>query len=286
MQLSLFRSLWTLRGNLAAALEECQASEFDGIEGPVPLNPKRRETFTRELRTAAVPYIAEITTGGGYVPDAAASPEWHLEDFRRKAEASLEGHPLFLTVLAGSDAWPLAQSVDFLGRLLAIAGELGVDANIETHRSRILFHPWITCEILTQLPELRLTCDFSHWCCVCERLVLEEEPELLALCAQRARHIHARVGYDQGAQVPHPAAPEFAQALTAHERWWAALWEAQEDAGCPLTTMTPESGPDGYLHTLPFTGMPVADLDEINRWMAARQRRHFAGRHPSLSLSK
>ena len=143
-----------MRGNIRAALEDCQASEFDGIEGPMPLNPKRRDDFTRELRTAAVPYIAEITTGGGYVPDAGTSPEWHLEDFRRKAEASLEGNPLFLTVLAGSDAWPLAQSVDFLGRLLAIAEELGIAANIETHRSRILFHPWITREILGQLPEL------------------------------------------------------------------------------------------------------------------------------------
>jgi hypothetical protein len=41
------------------------------------------------------------------------------------------------------------------------------------------------------------------------------------------------------------------------------------------TTMTPESGPDGYLHTLPFTQAPVADLWEINRWMAETERRHF-----------
>ena len=84
--------------------------------------------------------------------------------------------------------------------------------------------------------------------------------------------------------MPHPAAPEFAQALTAHERWWAALWDAQEDAENAATTMTAEFGPDGYLHTLPFTGMPVANLDEVNRWMAARQRQHFAERHPASPL--
>ena len=34
--------------------------------------------------------------------------------------------------------------------------------------------------------------------------------------------------------------------------------------------MTPEFGPDGYLHTLPYKKAPVADLDNINRWMAKR----------------
>jgi hypothetical protein len=39
--------------------------------------------------------------------------------------------------------------------------------------------------------------------------------------------------------------------------------------------MTPEFGPDGYLQCAPFTGKPVADLAEINLWMAARQKRRF-----------
>ncbi len=39
--------------------------------------------------------------------------------------------------------------------------------------------------------------------------------------------------------------------------------------------MTPEFGPDGYLHQLPFTAQPVADLAEINTWMAGRQRARF-----------
>jgi hypothetical protein len=40
--------------------------------------------------------------------------------------------------------------------------------------------------------------------------------------------------------------------------------------------MTPEFGPDGYLHCLPFTNAPVADLWQINRWVGERQRDHFA----------
>ncbi len=40
--------------------------------------------------------------------------------------------------------------------------------------------------------------------------------------------------------------------------------------------MTPEFGPDGYLQATPFCGAPVADLWEVNRWMADLERRHFA----------
>ena len=41
------------------------------------------------------------------------------------------------------------------------------------------------------LPDLQLTIDFSHWCCVCERLVLDELPDILELCAIHAKRIHA-----------------------------------------------------------------------------------------------
>jgi hypothetical protein len=110
---------------------------------------------------------------------------------------------------------------------------------------------------------------------VCERLI-DGEPDVLSLCVERAQHTHARVGYDQGPQVPHPAAPEYRTALEAHERWWTLIWRAQQRHGRARTTMTPEFGPDGYLHCLPFTAEPVADLEEINLWMAGRQRKRFA----------
>ena len=166
-------------------------------------------------------------------------------------------------------------SVDFFASAIAFAESLPVPVSFETHRSRSLFNPWITRDILHALPSLRLTCDFSHWCCVCERLI-DTEPEVIDLCAERVHHIHARVGYDQGPQVPHPAAPEYLAALEAHERWWTTIWHTQASRGEHTSTMTPEFGPDGYLHCAPYTQKPVADLDEINAWMAARERNLFS----------
>lgn len=268
MRLLLFRSLWTNGLNLEAALADCRDGTFDGVEGPV------RQGFASMLLDEGVPFIGEIATGGGYVPQTRGLST-HIDDFARKTEASLEAKPIFLTVLAGCDSWPMSLNVEFFGRALEIADQFDISMCFETHRSRSTFTPWATAELLRQIPSLQLTCDFSHWCCVCERLVLDEEPELLALFASRARHVHARVGYDQGPQVPHPSAPEYREALIAHERWWEAIWGARADSGCELVTMTPEFGPDGYLHVLPFSKTPVASLDKINAWMAAHLRARF-----------
>ena len=276
MKLRLFKTLWGHRGSLAEAIAAARADDLAGLEGPAPATAAERREFRQQLAGAGLEYLAEICTAGGYVPERSATPAQHLASFQRQAEAVLECAPQFLTVIAGCDAWPLAQSVEFFAAAHAAAQKLGIIASFETHRGRSLFHPWITRDVLRALPELRLTCDFSHWCCVAERLVLDTATEVLGLCAERVHHIHARVGYAQGPQVPHPAAPEYRRELAAHERWWAQLWRAQSARGCAATTMTPEFGPDGYLHTLPFTATPVADLAAINAWMAARLRRRFS----------
>jgi sugar phosphate isomerase/epimerase len=275
MELQIFKSLWGNSGDLDILIADCHDNEFAGIEGPSPATAAGRKEFRSKLAQNGLSYIAEICTAGSYVPDRQATASEHFDSLLRQAEAALECQPLFLTVIAGCDAWSIDQSVHFFGQAMDISNELGITASFETHRSRSLFNPWVTRDILRQLPELKLTCDFSHWCVVCERL-MDSEPEVIALCAERARHIHARVGYDQGAQVPHPAAPEFREALEAHERWWSQIWQSQLMRGFHTTTITPEFGPDGYLHCLPFTGTPVADLAQVNLWMAKRQRRRFA----------
>jgi len=172
--------------------------------------------------------------------------------------------------LVGSDSWPLPVALDFFGRALEFGKKAGTELSFETHRSRPTFHPWLTAELLRALPELRLTCDFSHWCVVCERL--PDDEAVLELAISRARHVHARVGYAQGPQVPDPRAPEYEAELLAHEGWWRRIAIAAAKRGQASLTVTPEFGPDGYLQQAPFSKRPVADLGELNRWMAQRQR--------------
>jgi sugar phosphate isomerase/epimerase len=270
---SVFASAWAF-GGLDACRREVESGLFDGIEGPPPVT----EPEARALRSNGVPYIAEICSGGSYAPASSVPFAAHLADVQVQLARALEAGALFCTCLVGSDSWPTSKAVDFLGRVLELGAQFGATLTFETHRSRPTFHPWATAELLRALPALRLTCDFSHWCVVCERL--PDDESVLALAISRARHIHARVGYAQGPQVPDPRAPEFESELLQHESWWQriALSLAARDES---VTITPEFGPDGYLHHTPFSNQPVADLTEINRWMASRQRLHLALAVPS-----
>jgi sugar phosphate isomerase/epimerase len=274
MQLQLFKTLWGFDGDYLKAVAQARADGYDGIEGPAPEDRVERNEFGAAMREAGLAYIQEICTGGDYVPKRRASVEEHLAAFDRGFAAGSELAPLLVTSMAGCDAWPEAQSIAFFRQGMSMAQEHGLTLCYETHRSRTLFNPWVTRRIVEALPAIRLTADFSHWCVVCERLV-DSELDVIEAIAGNIHHVHARVGYDQGPQVPHPAAPEYAEALAAHQRWWEILWASQRQRGYTLSTMTPEFGPDGYLHQLPFTRSPVADLRDINRWMAETERNHF-----------
>jgi hypothetical protein len=268
-----FKTLWGNTAPPAEAAAQAAADGFDGLEGPLPAEP---EEFLDALADFDLQFIAEISTTGFAVPDPGSTVADHLDAFERLLDHSLTAQPLFVSTMGGSDLWSFSESVDFLTRAHALVADRAIRCGFETHRSRSFYHPVRTAELLRELPEdLEMTIDFSHWCVVTERLVLDELPDVLALCAERVLHIQPRIGYDQGAQVPDPRAPEYARFVDAHLRWWRALWEGQRGRGFDTVTMTPEFGPDGYLHCEPFTQRPVADLWELNVWTADRLRREF-----------
>ena len=113
---------------------------------------------------------------------------------------------------------------------------------------------------------MRLTADVSHWCVVAERLMSPELHPIQAM-ASHVDHIHARVGHEQGAGVPHPFAANWQEALVAHAQCWALFAQQRLQSGQPLT-LTPEFGPDGYMPLHPESGEPLADVATINQLMA------------------
>lgn len=263
-----FKTLWGHQGPYQPAARQARDAGFCGLEGPFPLDHESQGEFLDALAAHDLSYIAEISTTGYAVPDPGSTVQDHLDAMERIIERSLKAGPLFFSAMAGSDLWEFRESVDFLTKAHMLAQRYGVRVGFETHRSRSLFHPIVTKNLLVEVPPIELTLDFSHWCNVCERLVLDELPDVLALCAERALHIQPRVGYDQGAQVPDPRAPAYQPAVDAHLRWWRAVWKSQEARGFPTCTMTPEFGPDGYLQVHPYTQEPVADLWELNTCIA------------------
>ena len=281
MDLLMFRTAWTAPGNLKQLFQQSLDDSFDGVEGPIPVDSAERKEWQELLKVHDLKFIAESTTGG----DRNSPKDWwiarpektvddHLSDLKWTVDHAQEMDALFVSTMCGYDAWSWQQNLDFFGQALELEKVSGIPISFETHRGRSLFNPWVTRDLLQEFSTMKLTCDFSHWVVVCERL-LDSEWEILELCAERAHHIQCRVGYPQHAQVSDPRAPEYQMALEAHERWWDLIWQAQARRGMQQTTMMPEFLWDGYMQTLPYTQQPVADLWDITCWMANRERERF-----------
>ena len=274
MELRLFKTVWGHQGSLHSAAQLASDAGFKGIEAPAIGDASHLQLLESALDAQDLEWIQEICTAGSYVPRRHATVAEHLDDLERQIKLGLALQPRVINVMGGCDAWPIEQSVAFFEAAMELGVKYGVLLSFETHRGRSMYCPWNTVAILEQLPTMRITCDFSHWVVVAERL-MDSEWDAISLAAKHAHHIHSRVGYDQGPQVPHPGAPEYAECLASHQRCWEAIWQEQETQGYQESTMTPEFGPDGYLHHLPFTNAPIADLWDLNRWIADTERQHF-----------
>lgn len=266
MELKLFRSLWGVADPWEEAFPRIKADGFTGVEYLVP--PTEKEARWRELLDAhELDFLPLIFTRGTSVDD-------HLTSFSEQMEQAASFAPARANCHAGHDYWSRRENERFFAEALALAADAPFEIGFETHRGRIFFNPWVTRDLLERFPILHVTCDLSQWVVVCERLLTTEEA-ILEACAERCVHIHARVGHEEGPQVADPRAPEVARHLEAHEQWWQMIWDAQAERGLALYTLCPEIGPPPYQQTLPYTGAPVADADEITKWMAERQLERF-----------
>jgi len=273
MKIKLVRHLWgvDLTHGLEHFLPHWQEVGYEALEVSIRLVPDRA-AFLGFLRNNSFGWVPQIFSND-FIPGGTVRE--HLDSLRLQIQECIDHQPLFFNAHSGYDNWSPAEAEDFYGQALALEKTVGIPISHETHRLRYFATPWQTRHILNQFPELRVTCDFSHWVCVCERL-LPDMDETIALAASHCHHIHARVGFEEGPQVPDPSAPEYAPHLQAHEGWWNVIWQSQTARGLAVSTLTPEFGPPPYLHTLPHTHVPVADLGSVCDWMARRQVNHFA----------
>lgn len=272
MKLKLVRHLWGV--DAAAGLEQYlprwRGVGYEAVEAPLRTVPDAAG-FRKFLKSSGLAFIPQAFTNA-FTPGG--SVREHLGSLKQQLEESLAAEPLLINVHSGSDAWSLAEAQDFYGAALELEQRVGLPFAHETHRMRYFGNPWNTRAILERFPALKLTCDFSHWVCVAERL-LEDCGAIIELAAKHCHHLHARVGYEEGPQVPDPRAPEWSRHLAVHQSWWDQVWSAQAARGLSVSTLTPEFGPAPYLHTLPFTQAPVADLADICDWMARQQLDRF-----------
>ena len=156
----------------------------------------------------------------------------------------------------------------------AFTKETGVHVVHETHRGKFTFAAHITEQFLLADPNLRIGSDFSHWCNVAESL-LDNQESALNLAISRADHIHARVGFSEGPQIPDPRAAEWTDVLNKHLSWWDRIVDRARKEGREFLCITPEFGPYPYMTILPYSKLPIASQWDINVFMMNLLRNRY-----------
>lgn len=187
----------------------------------------------------------------------------HLESIDRLAEKALKCKPVLVNCHPGKDYFSFEENLTILKKLCDLSKETNILFTAETHRGRSTYSLIETVKYLKALPDLFLTTDVSHWMVVHES-DLSDQKENLDFVIERSRHIHARVGYEQGPQITDPRAPEWENHLKNHLSIWQKIIDNGKKLGLEFMTVTPEFGPPGYMHTLPFSNKPVSDVWENN----------------------
>jgi hypothetical protein len=269
MKIKVYRNLWGVQGPRDTAIAAIMDAGYDGIEA-ILFSPEEHHELRRILRCRRIPFKGTIWT-----KDAGPSIEGHLRQFSSQLGDLVRTGADSINVIGGYDCWSPGEADRYFEAVLKAGASADMPIAHEIHRNSALFHPTAVKRILPLFPELRLTCDFSHWVVACERLI-DDQLDLIRLCGARADHIHTRVGTEEAPQVADIRAPEALPYLLAFERWWDIIWEEQVARGVEISTQCPEFGPPPYLPTLPYSGKPVADLAELCDWQKNRQVARFS----------
>lgn len=264
MKLQVYKSLWGMEGSLESQFEQIKQAGYDGIEAAVQ-EVADPTLFRKLLHEYDFDLIALVYTEGND----------HAGHFDQVVENAMTFEPSKIVAHAGRDLMPFIRQIRFLLHALKVEERIGIRIAHETHRRRPFYSPMNTVALIKELPELHLNIDFSHWCCVTESM-LEDHAEAIRIASDRAIHLHGRVGYENGPQVPDPRAKEWQSHVERHEEWWKNIIQAHEARGEKTFTFTPEYGPATYMHTFPATGKPVADLWDVCLWSAEQFRAQFA----------
>ena len=255
--------LCTMWGMNLPTLEEgftlIKDAGFDGVEMPVPGNRAERDRLGSLLNEIGLDLVAQVRAEGSTVDE-------QLDFLGKELNSASELNTLLTNVHCGKDYWPLAENIRVISIAQKLASELGIKILHETHRARATFCTTSTMEIIDTLPEIRFTADFSHWCCVHNSL-LQNQQDSVDRVIERSDYIHARVGSATSPQITDPRATEWKEAVEVYVRWWEKIAEHHKNNDSEFLPVCSEFGPPEYMVTLPSTGKPIADQWEINCYM-------------------
>jgi sugar phosphate isomerase/epimerase len=270
MDIKVFCPLWGHeQEDIVAFVRRVKEAGYDGLECPLPGELAAKRQLLDALDDNELLFISQLVWASG---DDFST---YKESYSHFLKQSLDGNPVLINCHTGRDYFSLEENLKLIDLAQEFEAKTGKKLAHETHRRMFSYAPAVTHPYFDAREDLAITADFSHWVCVSEGF-LDNFAPTMDLAIGRAMHIHARVGYHEGPQVPDPRAPEWNEAVDRHLHWWKRIAQTRAQAGAAILTVTPEFGPAPYMPTIPFSNKPVADQFEVNRYMMDLVRRELA----------
>lgn len=240
-------------------LNNVKNNGYHGVEIDLPINSQKKEIVS-------ILSEFELDFVGQHWETKEVNFKKHKEKFKQHLYNLAEAEPLLINSHTGMDFFTFSENAELIELAFSIEQETGITITHETHRSRFSFAAHVCLRFLKEFPLLKLTSDFSHWCCVAETM-LENQREATNLAIKHTYHVHARVGSTQSSQVIDPRSSAYKSELHQFKRWWLAMLKNAQDEQRSFITVTPEHGPFPYTLLHPKTGKLLADQWEVNQFI-------------------
>lgn len=270
MQIKILSPLWGYeQEDLSVTLDKISLAGYDGIDTHIPDDELQRNTLLEYVQKKSWTLVVQQHQAEG------ETFEKYKQSYLHYLQVSAACNPLLINCHTGKDYFTNEQNLELIKLAIEFSRENDIEVVHETHRGRFGYHPSVMLQYFDLEPELTITADLSHWTCVTESF-LGNFTEPLEEAIARTRHIHARVGYEEGPQIPDPRAPEWKHATDIFLNWWGKMVEKQLQEGREILTITTEFGPIPYLQKIPYSNKPVADQFEVNCYMKDLLKERYA----------
>lgn len=246
--------------DLELFLNKVKEEGYDGVDMWIPFQKKERNRLGRLLEQYDLKIVSHQHQADGH----SIGEFCHSFDYYLQLCAELD--PVLINSHSGRDYFSLTDQLKVLDTAAEFEERTGYQVAHETHRGRMLYAPGAAMQLFDLRKDFRITADFSHWVCVTESYLEHFEP-IIKEATRRTSHIHARVGFPEGPQVPDPRLSSYADALHHFICFWSGILENKIAQEVASITVTPEFGPPPYMWTKLEDDTPVASQWEINLYI-------------------
>ena len=233
---------------------------YDGVEIDLPQDAEKKSSILKVLDDMGLSMIAQ------HWETSDLDLQTHKNNYEKRLYNLAEANPLFINSQTGKDHFPFDANCELIELAKKVSESTGVTIFHETHRGKFSFAAHVTRRYLDHFDDLRLSLDISHWCCVAESL-LEDQTQAVSLALSRTDHIHSRIGFAEGPQIPDPRVDMWKETLDQHLCWWDQVIKRARDEGREFFTITPEFGPFPYMQIHPETNLPLTNQWDVNVFM-------------------